>query len=99
MATFIESTSQGNPSNGNPSLFPSFGNTRAPYMEMLSLPGFTIGLPVWLFLTSVISSVQTIFQPSYPPLNNINLMLILKLTPHLLPLFLDPILPLHLVKF
>jgi hypothetical protein len=67
MATFPESTSQGNPSDGNPSPFPSFGNIGAPYMATLSLPGLTIGLPVWLFSTSMVPSVQTAFQPSSPP--------------------------------
>ena len=46
MAPFLESTSQGFPSDGNPGPFPSFGNVGAPYMAMLSLPGLTIGLPV-----------------------------------------------------
>ena len=67
MASFPESTSQGVPPNGNPSPFPSFGNVGAPYMETLSLPGLTIGLPVWLFLTSVVPSVMTPVPPS-PPL-------------------------------
>jgi len=67
MATFPESTSQGNPFDGNPSHFPSFGNIGAPYMAMLSLPRLTIGLPVRLFSTFVVLSVQTSFQPSYPP--------------------------------
>ena len=67
MATFPESTSQGNPFYGNPSLFPSFGNTSAPYMATLSLPRLTIRLPIWLFSTSVILSVPTTFQKSSPP--------------------------------
>jgi len=62
METFPESTSQGNPSNGNPSYFPSFVNTSAPYMVTLSLSGLTISLLVWLFLASVILSVQTTFH-------------------------------------
>lgn len=37
-------------------------------MATLSLPGLTIGLPVWLFSTSMVPSVQTIFQPSSSPL-------------------------------
>ena len=59
METFLESTSQGFPSEGNLGPFPSFGNAGAPYMEMLSLPRLTIGLLVCLFLTSVIPSVST----------------------------------------
>jgi len=64
MATFPESTSQGFPSETNPSPFPSFRNTSAPYMATLSLPGLTIGLLVWLFSTSVIPSVSTTTPPS-----------------------------------
>jgi len=64
MATFLESTSQGFPSNGNPSPFPSFGNVGASYMMTLSLPRLTIGLPIWLFSTSVIPSVPTPTPPS-----------------------------------
>lgn len=67
MASFPESTSQGNPSIGNPSSFHSFGNFGAPYMEMLSLPGLTIGLQVWLFSTLVVPSFQITFQLSSPP--------------------------------
>ena len=33
-------------------------------MATLSLPGLTIGLPVWLFSTSVVSSVMTLVPPS-----------------------------------
>jgi len=64
MATFPESTSQGFPTDGNPSPFPSFGNTGAPYMATLSLPGLTIGLPVWFFLTSVVPSLRNLVQNS-----------------------------------
>jgi len=67
MASFPESTGQGVPPDGNPSPFPSFGNVGAPYMETLSLPGLTIGLPVWLFSTSVVPSVMTPVPPSPPP--------------------------------
>jgi len=67
METFPEFTSQGNPFNGNPIPFPSFGNIGAPYMATVALLGLTIDLLVWLFSTLVILSVQTIFQPSSPP--------------------------------
>lgn len=46
MEKFPKSTSQGNSSDGNPSYFPSFGNTSAPHMATLSLPRLTIGLPI-----------------------------------------------------
>lgn len=67
METFPESTSQGFPSNGNPCIFPSFGNVGAPYIVTLSLPGLTIGLLVWLFSTSVVPSILTPLQifPSF----------------------------------
>jgi len=64
METFPESTSQGFPSDGNPGPFPYFGNVVSPYIATLSLPGLTIGLPVWLFSTSVVLSVPTPSPPS-----------------------------------
>jgi hypothetical protein len=42
------------PSSGEPYTFPSFGNFGPPYVATLSLPGLTIGLPVWFFPTLVI---------------------------------------------
>ena len=53
----MESTNQGFPLGGNPSPFSSWGDVGAPHMATLSLPGLTIGLPVWLFSTSVIQNV------------------------------------------
>ena len=50
----MESTDQGMPLGGNPSPFSSWGEIGAPHMATLSLPGLTIGLPVWLFSTSVV---------------------------------------------
>ena len=58
MATNLESTHQGIPFEGNPSPFSSWGNIGAPYMATLSIPGLTIGLPIWLFWTSVIQSTM-----------------------------------------
>jgi len=46
MDTFLESTSQGFPSDGNHGPFPSFGKGGAPYMAAFSLPRLTIGLPI-----------------------------------------------------
>ena len=66
MATFPEFTNQGIPSKGNPCPFPPFGNVGAPYMATLSLPRLTVGLPVWLFSTSVVSDVSATVQ-SVPP--------------------------------
>ena len=56
----MESTNQGIPLGGNPSPFSSWGDIGAPYMATLSLPGITIGLPLWLLSTFVI---QTIIIP------------------------------------
>ena len=67
MATNPESTDQGIPFDGNPIPFPPFGNIGAPYMATLSLPGFTIGLPVWLFSTSLVQNVVISLQSSTPP--------------------------------
>jgi hypothetical protein len=54
MASNPGSTNGGTPSSGEPYTFPSFGNFGPPYVATLSLPGLTIGLPVWLFPTLVI---------------------------------------------
>ena len=67
MATFPEFTNQGIFCKGNPGPFPDFGNVGAPYMATLSLPGLTVGFPVWFFSTSMVSSILPIVQPSPPP--------------------------------
>ena len=67
MATFSEFTNQGIPLEGNPGHFPPFGNVGAPYMATLSLPGLTIGLPVWLFSTSVVPNNSATVQTVPPP--------------------------------
>jgi hypothetical protein len=54
MASTPGSTNGGTPAFGEPYTFPSFGNFGPPYVATLSLPGLTIGLPVWLFPTPVI---------------------------------------------
>jgi len=66
MATFPGFTSPSSPPDGNPGHFPPLGNVGAPYMEMLSLPGLTVGLPVWLFSTSLVPTVSST-SPSVPP--------------------------------
>ena len=68
METAPESTSQGNPYDGNPGPIPSFGNIGAPYMETLSLPIFTIAFIVWLFSTPMVPNVETSSQLGSPPL-------------------------------
>ena len=60
MAIVPEFTNQGTPLNENPSTFPCFGIFGPPYMATFSLPRFTIGLPVWLFSTSLASNTQIV---------------------------------------
>jgi len=55
----MESTNQGVSLGGNPSPFSSWGDVGAPHMATLSLPGLTIGLPVWLFSISVVQNTAT----------------------------------------
>src|SRR5579859_7661376 len=52
----MESTNQGIPLGGNPSPFSSWGDVGVPHMATLSLPGLTIGFPVWLFSTSIVQN-------------------------------------------
>jgi len=52
MQTTSNSNDQGIPFDGNPSPFPPFRNISSPYLITLSLPGHTIGFPVFLFSTS-----------------------------------------------
>jgi hypothetical protein len=47
-------TNEGTSAPGEPFVFPSYGNIGPPHIASLSLPGLTIGLPVWLFSTQVI---------------------------------------------
>jgi hypothetical protein len=44
-------TNEGTLAPGEPFIFPSYGNIGPPHIATLSLPGLTIGLPVWLFST------------------------------------------------
>jgi hypothetical protein len=50
----MEPTNQGSNLGGSPNPFSSWGDVGAPHMATLSLPGLTIGLPVWLFSTNVV---------------------------------------------
>jgi hypothetical protein len=47
-------TNEGTPAPGEPFVFPSYGKIGPRHITTLSLPGLTIGLPVWLFSTQVI---------------------------------------------
>ena len=59
-----ENTNYGTPVQGGMCGFPGFGNIGAPLMATLSLPGFTIGLPVWLFPTPVVLNAPDASQAS-----------------------------------
>jgi len=65
----MESTNQGIPFEGNPSPFSSWGNIAALYIATLSLPGITIGLPVWLFSTSIIQNTMIPEQSNQHPVD------------------------------
>lgn len=67
MATFLEFTIPGIPSDGNPGHFHPFGNVGAPYMPTWSLPGLTVRLLVWLLSTSLVPNVVTTSQSIPPP--------------------------------
>ena len=67
MTTFSGFTNPGFPHNENLGHFPPLGNVGAPYMAMLSLPGLTVGLPVWLFSTSLVPAVSPTDQSVPPP--------------------------------
>jgi hypothetical protein len=64
MALNPGSTNGGTPSPREPYTFPSFGNVGPPYVATLSLPGLTIGLPVWLLPTPVINPPNVSVAPN-----------------------------------
>ena len=51
MANIPMNTNQEIPMLGTPCTIPLIGNVCVPLMATLNLPGFTLGLPVWLFST------------------------------------------------
>jgi hypothetical protein len=57
MASVPEMTNEGTFVPWEPFVFPSYGNIGPPHIATLSLPGLTIGLPVWLFSTQIIPNV------------------------------------------
>jgi hypothetical protein len=67
MASVLEMTNEGTPFPGEPFIFPSYGNTGPPHITSLSLPGLTIGLPVWLFSTKVIPNAVSASVTSTSP--------------------------------
>jgi hypothetical protein len=72
MASAPEMTNEGTSAPGEPFVFPSYRNIGPPHIATLSLPGLTIGLPIWLFSTQVIpnavsaSIVRTSPQENQP---------------------------------
>jgi hypothetical protein len=56
MASVPGMTNEGTPLPGETFVFPSYRKVGPPYIATLSLLGLTIGLPVWLFSTPVISN-------------------------------------------
>jgi hypothetical protein len=67
MASVPRMTNEGTLAPGEPSVFPSYGNIGPPHIATLSLPGLTIGLPVWLFSTQVIPNAVSASVTSTSP--------------------------------
>ena len=59
-----ETTNQEIPSQGEPFVIPSFGDVGPPLMATLSLLVLTIGLPVWLFSSSLIPNALIVLNPN-----------------------------------
>ena len=58
MANFPGFINLSPPPSGDAGRFPSPRNAGALYLEKLTLPGLTVGLPVWLFSNSVVPSMS-----------------------------------------
>jgi hypothetical protein len=67
MASVPENTIGETPAPWEPFVFPNYKNVGPPYIATLSLPGLTIGLPVWLFSTPVILNVASASNLSTTP--------------------------------
>jgi hypothetical protein len=67
MVSVPEMTNEGTSAPGEPFVFPSYGNIGPPHIATLSLPGLTIGLPVWLFSTQVILNAVSASVTSTSP--------------------------------
>jgi hypothetical protein len=67
MASVPEMTNEGTSAPGEPFVFPCYGNIGPPHIATLSLPGLTIGLPVWLFSTQVILNAASALVVSTSP--------------------------------
>ena len=68
MASTPLNTNQEIPMLGTPCTIPLIGNVGVPLMATLNLPGFTLGLLVWLFSTPTVlnaadaSKVRSLYQ-------------------------------------
>jgi hypothetical protein len=67
MVSVPRTTNGETPDPGEPFVFPSYENVGPPYIATLSLPSLTIGLPVWLFSTLVISNAPSASYVRTPP--------------------------------
>jgi hypothetical protein len=67
MVSIPRMINEGTPAPGEPFIFPSYGNIGPPHIATLSLPGLTIGLPVWLFSTQVIPNAVSASVTSTSP--------------------------------
>jgi hypothetical protein len=70
MASVPGMTNEGTPFPREPFVFPSYRNIGPPHIATLSLPGLTIGLPVWLFSTQVVSNAVSASFVSTSPQEN-----------------------------
>ena len=66
MEKYSRTTNQKAPSQGMSFVFPPYGNVGPLFMDTLSLPRLTIGLPIWLFSSLVIPSVLIVSYPNSP---------------------------------
>ena len=62
MANTPLSTNQEIPMLGTSSTIPLMGNVGVPLMATLNLPGFTLGIPMWLFSTPTILNAPSASQ-------------------------------------
>jgi hypothetical protein len=67
MASVPGMTNEGTSAPGEPFAFPSYENIGPPHITTLSLPGLTIGLPMWLFSTQVIPNAVSASLTSTSP--------------------------------
>ena len=64
MANTPTDTSEESPMKGDSYAFPFTGNVVVPLMATLNLPGFTLGIPVWLFSTPTVMNALDASQAS-----------------------------------